>query len=79
MYRGMKMIKSSHQARTTLRKLLSAIKTSRRQVTVVAVISLLSLAVILNVAMAPVTNAENALSQVAYLKKDINGTISIIR
>tara|TARA_E500000305_G_scaffold101649_1_gene95368 strand:+ start:142 stop:285 length:144 start_codon:yes stop_codon:yes gene_type:complete len=46
---------------------------------VVAVASLLSLAIVLNVAMAPVTNAENALSQVAYLKKDINGATSIIR
>ena len=73
------MMKSSHQARTTLRTLISAIKTFRRQVTVVAVASLLSSAIVLNVAMAPVTNAENALSQVAYLKKDINGTTSIIR
>ena len=79
MYRGMKMIKSSRQARSTLRNLLSAIRTFRRQVTVVAVASLLSLAIVLNVAMAPVTNAENALSQVVYLKKDINGGTSIIR
>ncbi len=75
----MKMIKSLHQAQTSLRSLLSAIRTFRRQVMVVAVASLLSLAIVLNVAMAPVTNAENALSQVAYLKKDINGATSIIR
>lgn len=65
--------------RTTLRRLLSAINASRRQISVVAIVVTLGLAVVLNVAMAPVTNVDDALSQVAYFKKDISGKTSVIR
>ena len=70
---------SSHHKQNAFLRLLSAAKASSAQIGVVSVAMTLVLVLILNVAMAPKTNVENAATQMTYLKQEMSGKGSILR